>query len=310
VTAPASTRIRIANAPCSWGVMGGFDPALFPPFVQVLDQIVATGYEGTELGDWGYLPTEVATLAEELRCRNLAMVGALVPLALADAASHRRGLQTALRTARLLAACATGGDSSGPFVILTDANGADPVRAQHAGRIRPEQGLTPEQWRTFARGAELVARAVLEESGLRTAFHHHCAGFVETPQETDTLLGLTDPALVGLCYDTGHYAYAGGDALEGLRRYGERVWHVHFKDCYREIAARARREGWDYLRAVRNGVFYGLGGGDLDFAAMLHELRRRDYRGWIVVEDELSPGMGDPLKSAQRDRDYLRRLGI
>ena len=66
----------------------------------------------------------------------------------------------------------------------------------------------------------------------------------------------------------------------------------------------------DYFTAVRNGVFYGVGGGQVDFAALLAELRRRDYDGWIVVEDELPPGMGEPLESARKDRAYLKKLGI
>lgn len=298
----------IANAPCSWGVMSGFDASQFPPFAQVLDQIASTGYTGTELGDWGYLPTDPVRLNEELARRGLAMVGALVPLPLADQAAHKDGVRTALRTARLLAACPRA--VTGPFVILADANGSDAARVRCAGRIRPGQGLSTEQWRAFAQGAEAVARAVLEETGLRTVFHHHCGGFVETAEETDRLLELTDPALMGLCFDTGHYAYAGGDVVAGLRRLGGRVWHVHFKDCHAEIAECARREEWDYFQAVSRGVFYGLGRGDIDFAALLAELRSRAYDGWIVVEDELAPGIGEPRESARRDREFLRGLDV
>jgi inosose dehydratase len=85
---------------------------------------------------------------------------------------------------------------------------------------------------------------------------------------------------------------------------------VHFKDCHDDIAARARREGLDYFAAVRQSVFYGLGEGDIDFASVLNELRKRNYSGWIVVEDELPLGMGEPLESAHRDREYMRSLGI
>jgi len=303
--------MRIANAPCSWGVMTGFaSEAPFPPYGQVLDEIADTGYEGTELGDWGYLPMNARVLGAELAKRDLSMVGALVALPLADGSAHTDGVHAALRTARLLAAVAGDYPSPGPFVILADDNGGDAERTLHAGRINPDQGLTPEQWTTFAEGAEKVARAVRDETGLRTVFHHHCAGFIETPAETDRLLDLTDSSLLGLCLDTGHFVYAGGDARDGLRRYGERVWHVHFKDCHPAIAERARREEWDYFTAVRQGVFYGLGGGAVDFAGVLDDLRAREYAGWIVVEDELPPGMGDPASSARRDRELLRSLGV
>lgn len=301
--------IRIGNAPCSWGVMGGFDPATFPPYDQVLDEISTTGYEGTELGDWGFLPTDVDELKHALKARELAMLGALVPIRLADASEHGRGRDAALKTASLLAACATPGEAR-PFVILADANGTNDMRTKNAGRIRREHGLTDDEWKTFARGATEVARAVAGETGLRTVFHHHCAGFIETPAETERLLDMTPPDLLGLCFDTGHWAYAGGDPLEALRRYRERIWHVHFKDCHADVARQAREHEWDYFEALENQIYYGLGTGDIDFASLLAELRRTGYGGWIVVEDELPPGMGDPLQSARRDRAYLRRLGI
>ncbi len=292
--------------------MSGFgDEGGFPEYERVLDEIVKGGYEGTELGDWGFMPTDSQVLRPQLAQRGLELVGALVPWPLADASRHREGVEAALRTARLLAACAGGSASGGgPFVILADDNGADPVRTRFAGRIRPGQGLSAEQRGDFARGAERVARAVLDETGLRTVFHHHCAGFVETPEETERLLDATAPELLGLCFDTGHWAYAEGDPLGAMKRFGERIWHVHFKDCHDAIAAQARSQSWDYFTAVRRGVFYGLGEGDIDFASVLNELGKRNYRGWIVVEDELPPGMGEPLESARRDRAYMQTLGI
>lgn len=302
-------RIQIANAPCSWGVMGGFEEALFPPYQQVLDEVAETGYAGTELGEWGFLPTDPEALSTQLKARGLMMVGALVPVAFADARQHRTGVEASLRTARLLASCANQ-EQAGPFLILTDANGADPLRVKNAGRIRPEHGLSAEQWRTYAAGVDLVARAVREETGLSAVFHHHCAGYVETPEEIAELMERTDAGLVGLCFDTGHYAYGGGDALEGLRRFRPRIRHVHFKDCHPGVAVRARSEGWDYFQAVRGGVFYGLGGGEVDFAALLRELEAAGYLGWIVVEDEIAPGAGDPRERARLDREYLRRLGL
>jgi inosose dehydratase len=283
----------------------------FPAYESVLDDIAESGYEGTELGDWGFLPTDPEVLRPRLTRHGLEVVGALVPWPLADPLQHSEGVEAALRTARLLAACATDTASgSGPFVILADDNGADPVRTQFAGRIRPEHSLSGEQRQNFARGAERVAKAVHDETGLRSVFHHHCAGFVETPEETDRLLDATAPELLGLCFDTGHWAYAGGDPLDAVNRFGERVWHVHFKDCHDDIADRAKRQGWDYFTAVRNGVFYGLGQGDIDFASVLRELQTQNYSGWIVVEDELPPGMGEPLESARRDRAYMRSLGV
>jgi inosose dehydratase len=194
--------------------------------------------------------------------------------------------------------------------VLADENGADPVRTRDAGRIRAHQGLSDEAWSHFARGAEAVARAVRDETGLRTVFHHHCAGFVETPAEVETLLSRTDPELLGLCLDTGHLAFGGGDPLAMLRAEAGRVWHVHFKDCHPEVAAATRREELDYFEAVRRGVFCELGRGSIDFGAVVAELERVEYEGWIVVEQDVLPGMGTPAESALRNRRYLEGLGL
>ncbi len=155
-----------------------------------------------------------------------------------------------------------------------------------------------------------IARAVREETGLRTVFHHHCAGYVETPDEVATLMQHTDPTLLGLCLDTGHFVYGGGDPVDALRQYGDRIWHVHFKDCHPEIAAQARAQGWDYFEAVRRGVFCELGQGCVDFPAVVQMLRSQGYDGWVIVEQDVLPGMGTPKESAQRNRDFLTSLGL
>jgi inosose dehydratase len=310
-----SSAIRVANAPCSWGTLEVDAGGERIGYRQMLDELKDTGYVGTELGDWGFMPTEPAGLRSELAARGLAMVGAYVQVAFKDAAAHADGEERALRVARLLAAVAERGESDGaPFVILADDNGTDPVRTRFAGRVTPELGLSAAEWATFARGVERVAQAVRAATGLRTLFHPHCAGYVETPDEIARFAELTDPELVGFVLDTGHIAYgAGADGRAGeavLDRYGDRVRHVHFKDCDPAVAARARAEGWGYFEALGNGVFCELGRGCVDFPSFLAKLGARGYGGWIVVEQDVLPGMGTPRESAARNRAYLASLGL
>jgi len=297
--------IKIANAPCSWGVLEFDLEGQAAGFGQVLDEMQQTGYQGTELGDWGFMPTDPQALKAELETRQLEMLSAFVPVDLSNPGAHSAGVEVALRTARLLAAVA-----QQPFIVLADENGKNPVRTRNAGRVTPDLGLSPAQWQTFADGAQRVAGEVYDQTGVRTVFHHHCAGFVETPAEVETLLSLTDPQVFGLCFDAGHYMFGGGDPLEGLRRHADRIWHVHFKDCHPEIAARARAEGWDYFESVRQGIFCELGQGGVDFPALKAMLESNGYDGWIVVEQDVLPGMGSPKESAGRNRAYLRQIGL
>ena len=298
--------IQIANAPCSWGALEFDLDGKAATFDIVLDEMQQTGYAGTELGDWGFMPTDPSELKKELAKRNLALLGAFVPVALKDAGTHADGVAAALKVARLL----SGVEGDKPFIVLADDNGKIPERTKNAGRVKPEMGLTTGEWQTFAEGVERIAREVKKETGMRLVFHHHCGGYVETPAEIDTLLSLTDPSLVGLCLDTGHYQFAGGDPLKFLKQQGKRVWHMHFKDCQPDIAAQSRKEGWDYFKSVEKGVFCELGKGAVDFPAIKKELEAQGFAGWIVVEQDVLPGMGKPFDSTLRNREYLKSIGL
>jgi inosose dehydratase len=326
VTTSAKDRLeteRVGNAPCSWGTIedsiseaGGGGGSERVPYGRMLDELVATGYRGTELGDYGFMPTDPERLRAELEERGLTMLGAFEGVNLVDPAEHLPGRERVLRNARLLAGVADLGDPGWrPMLVLADDNGRDPERFAKAGRVTPEMSLSGEGWRTFARGAEEIARAVHGETGLATVFHPHCAGFVETPREIEALLELTTPEALQLVFDTGHFLYGTGSndaaqVLGALERYRERIAYVHFKDCDPEVATRAREQGWDYRRAVAEGVFCELGQGSVDFAAVLDKLRELGYDGWITVEQDVLPGMGSPRESARRNREYLRSIGL
>lgn len=299
-------KLQVANAPCSWGALEFDLDGKAAGYVQVLDEMAETGYAGTELGDWGFMPTDPVQLTGELKKRSLKLLGAFVPVNLSDPASHADGQANALRVGALLRA--VGGEQA--FIVLADENGKNEVRTKNAGRIHEGMGLTAAGWKIFGRGADQVARAVRDTHGLRTVFHHHCAGFVETPAEVDALMNATDPSLLGLCLDTGHYRFGGGDPMEAMEQYASRIWHVHFKDCHPEIAKDAARNGWDYFESVRRGVFCELGKGEVNFVAVVEELIRSQYNGWIVVEQDVLPGMGSPKACAAYNRDYLKSLGL
>lgn len=309
--------IRIGNAPCSWGSLEfeGMEGKGIG-YSQMLDELAGTGYVGTELGDWGYMPTDPAALTGEMTRRRLTLLGAFVPVALRDANAHGPGEARVLQVAKLLAEVhRLSGADTAPFLVLADENGSEPVRTANAGRINPSMSLDAAAWGTFGAGANRIAAAVKRETGLRTVFHHHCAGYVETPDEIARFLAETDPALVGLVFDTGHLVYGSGASdgrvvLDSLDRFADRIWYLHLKDCEPGVAAKTRAEGADYFQAVRRGVFCELGKGCVDFRAVLDWFRERDYRGWALVEQDVLPGMGAPRESALRNREYLRTLGV
>jgi inosose dehydratase len=302
--------LLVGNAPCSWGTLEHQDQSQSIPFNQMLDELVETGYTGTELGDWGYMPTDAARLSEELAKRNnVVMLGAYVPVAMKNPVTHGAGVVTAVRTAKLLAAVAT---TQAPYLVLADDAGTDPARTKLAGRVTAKDGLTKDEWKTFASGADRIAHTVFDETGLRTVFHHHCAGYVETPDEIATLLDMTSPDRLGLVFDAGHYVHGtggeDGDVIPALNRFKERIWYIHLKDLEPNVARRSREEEWDYFTAMRNGLYPELGKGCVDFPALLRWLAAREYKGYALVEQDILPGMGTPKESAARSREYLRSI--
>jgi inosose dehydratase len=177
--------------------------------------------------------------------------------------------------------------------------------------VTPDLSMSDDQWDAFATGADYVARRVMDETGLRTVFHPHIGTLVETADETRRLLETTDPSLLGLCLDTGHWMFGtGGDPVAAVAEFAERIWHVHLKDCDTDVVAASRANGWDGPTSVGHGVFCELGRGGIDFPGVLRALDRTGYAGWMVVEQDVLPGMGTPRESALRNLEYLRSIGV
>jgi inosose dehydratase len=300
----------VGNAPVSWGVYEADRPN--PPYTAVLDEIAEAGYEGTELGPYGYLPTEPKDLGRELRQRRLALGSSFVPLPLEDPSpeQRRRSVEKALRVGRLLA-------SQGVRELIV-ADDEDPQRARIAGRVPPDgrAGWSEAAWEEAVGTLHAVAAALRDQLGMRVVVHHHGGTFIETPDEIERLLRETDPELVGLLMDTGHLVYGGGDPLALLERHGDRVRYVHLKDLDADKLARVRREEIPMAAAWSSGLFCPLGQGVVDFPRVIERLRSKGYAGWTIVEQDVVPdGNGrlnpEPVESARRSRAYLReRLGL
>lgn len=301
-------RLRVGNAPVSWAVYEADRPN--PPFGQVLDQIAAAGYEGTELGPYGYLPTEPEALGRELGARGLLLGSSFVPVPLEAPSERARAVETCLTVGRLL------GTQGVTEVIVADDE--DHERARIAGRV-PADGSaswSASAWREAAATLHAIARSLRDALGMRVVVHHHAGTFVETPSEIDRLLAETDPDLVGLLLDTGHAVYGGAEPVDVVRRHGERIRYVHLKDARADELGRVRAQDVPMDEAWRRGVFCPLGEGVVDFPRLVEALRASGYAGWLIVEQDVVPDekgrlSPDPFESAKRSRSYLReRTGL
>jgi inosose dehydratase len=296
--------INIATGPVSWGVLMKDTPNV-PPWPQVLDEMQAAGYTGTELGPYGYLPLDTEQLRDELGKRGLTLCSAFTIVNLVDPQARSQEYDEAIITARFLSQMGC------EWIVLSDALFVNENRSRRAGRIRPEDGLNAERWQQFVANTNAFARRALDEFGLKTVYHPHVGAWVESRDEIERFLADTDPELVGFCLDTAHTTYGGHDPVEIARKWASRVRYLHIKECDKaKLQTVLAREG-DYFDAVTAGVFPELGKGSVDFPGLLDVLREMDFNGWAVVEQDILPDTGaDALASAKANREYLRKIGM
>ncbi|MER6444761.1 2-keto-myo-inositol dehydratase [Streptomyces venezuelae] len=297
---PALTRIRIGSAPDSWGVWFPDDPRQ-TPWERFLDEVADAGYEWIELGPYGYLPTDPARLAEETAKRGLRVSAGTVftglhhgPAVWEDTWEH---------VSRIAA--------------LTRAMGAAHLvvipsfwRDDKTGEVREDRTLTAAQWRELTSQTERLGREVRDRYGLRIVVHPHADTHIDTPENVARFLDATDPELVSLCLDTGHYAYCGGDSVQAVETFGERIGYLHLKQVDPRILAEVMAAELPFGPAVGRGVMCEPPSGVPALEPVLAAAQRLDVDLFAIVEQDMYPCPPDrPLPIARRTRAYLRSCG-
>ncbi len=288
---------RAGSAPVSFGVYGRPIATIADLPDRMLDAVARAGYAGCELGPPGFLGGPAET-AERFARRGLAAIGAYAPVHFAAGddvvAADLAGVD---RSCRELVAC------GGGIVILAD-EGSE-ILLSHPAHDR-DLALDDAGWRRLAQRAR-DAVELAQGYGLEVSFHPHISTYVEAPWEIERLLASTT---VGLTIDTGHLQLAGGDPVACLRAWRARVNHVHLKDVRVAVLDEARARGLTDFDAWWGDVCVPSGGGDVDLAGFLHELRAGGYDGWLVVEQDRAPlaTLADLEAAATEQRGNLEWL--
>ncbi|GAA2956982.1 sugar phosphate isomerase/epimerase [Streptomyces enissocaesilis] len=297
---PAPTRIRVGSAPDSWGVWFPDDP-LQVPWQRFLDEVAEAGYPWIELGPYGYLPTDPVRLADETSRRGLSVSAGTVFTGL------HRGPEVWDTTWARVAEVSE----------LTRAMGAEHLvvipsfwRDDRTGEVLEERTLTAAQWRTLARQTERLGREVRERYGLKIVVHPHADTHIDSEENVTRFLDATDSALVSLCLDTGHYAYCGGDSVELIETYGERIGYLHLKQVDPEVLAGVVADEVPFGPAVGRGVMCEPPAGVPALEPVLAAAGRLDVDLFAIVEQDMYPCPPDrPLPIARRTRRFLRSCG-
>jgi inosose dehydratase len=298
-----SERIQFASAPVSWGVQDDPGPAWKQPYEQILEEIVSAGYTGTELGPYGFFPTDPTVLNKTLQRFGLTMLSSFVPVPIAEPSRVEKVIEHVRRVGTLLSALGA------QLLVLADCQ--TPQRMEIAGRVPVDgsKSLTLAQWKHVGAVIRRVEQSAAE-FGLRVVFHPHVATFVETPMEVECLFDALAGTQVGLCLDTGHCVYGGGDPADEARKYRSALQYVHIKDIDARILGEVRRQKLNFEQAIGAGVFSRIGDGCIDFDGFFRFLVESRYSGWAIVEQDVIYGktIVAPVESMRASLSYLRNV--
>ena len=287
-------------APDSWGIWFPIDEQQVS-WSRYLDEVAAAGYRWTELGPFGYLPTDPEQLGQELGSRGLGLCGATIGGELSNAGA----LHEIERRLFELMALLDHFEDANSIVVLPES-----YSDFHTGKQIMPKEAEPDQWQQMVTTVNRLAEHAAAR-GYQTLFHPHADSWIEREEQIARFLDDTDSGRIGLCFDTGHHAYSGGDAVAFFRRYHARIPYLHLKSVDSEILAGARREGLAFAQAVARDVMCEPAEGIVDFKALREALRAVNFKGFAIVEQDMYPTAPDrPFPIAQRTFSYLTELGF
>jgi inosose dehydratase len=294
-------RFQFASAPDSWGVLDYPGPSWEQSYEKMLDEMEQAGYTGSELGPYGFFPTDPQVLRPQLERRKLKLLASFVPVKMTDPGASQAVMERIRKVGGLLAAL------KAPFLVIADDQSNE--RNEFSGRVYDKgcPTLTAEQWKHIGK---IVADAekVATEFGLDLVFHPHVATYIETPEECERFYDVTSHTNVGLCLDTGHCVYGHGDSVKEAEKYRDKLRFVHIKDCDVKVLEQARWNKWTFEEAIEHKVFTVIGEGNIDFPAFFRTLVKNGYSGWSVVEQDVKFGATPipPAQSIAASLKYLR----
>lgn len=297
---PISPISIVGTAPVNWNnddLPGWRTPV---PFLAMLDEMAAAGYSGTEFG--GDFFRDIARLSAELHKRQLRLAGSYQWLHLRDHEILEQEMVVLSDTLEILVGC------NSRDLIVADA--MSPHRIAIAGQVPADgsAGLDDDGWTLLSSGLRLVAEQATAQ-GVRVHYHNHVGTYVETPTEVDRLLLETTGDDIDLCFDTGHFAYGGGDPTAFIVEHRDRIGYLHLKDVSETVLADAKRQQWSFLDALRRIIFCEFGDGIVDIPQVIAALRAGGYSGWVIVEQDTSSRPS--TESATASRQFLReRCGL
>jgi inosose dehydratase len=293
-------KVDIGTAPDNWGVWFPSDPKQIP-WERYLDECAEAGYDITELGPFGYFPTDPDVLGKELEKRHLRLEAGFT---FQDFSNPEKWPDMEAET---IGACEVASAFGAKYHMLIGL----PYTDLFTGKQLQPANLDEDGWKRFIDHTNRCAEIVRDRFGMKSVLHPHTDTHVQNTEQMERYLEDTDTDLVDVCLDTGHHAYCDGDPVEFMRKWHHRIPYLHIKSVDLEVRDEIRREGISFAKAVEIDMFCELSCGVVDFRVFAEVLKEVDYNGVAIVEQDMYPCPFDkPMPIAKRNRDFLREIGI
>ena len=293
--------IKLANSPCSWGVDYA-DAASNPDWKKVTKEIVEAGYNYSELGPYGYMPTNVEEIQSHIDSINLKIVGGFIFDNLHISKEHDFINKKIIKTCDLLKKL------KAEFYVIIDH--LDVKRMTASGKNTIACQLDLSEYKLLVGFLKKISKICYENYGLKPVLHPHAGTYIENELEIENIINDVDFQYMGICIDTAHLYYCGVDACKTIQKYSNLIMHIHFKDVNQDVLNLVHNNNLDFDTAVKNQVFCPLGTGIINFKKIINLLNDINYNGYATIEQDIDPDEGlDPINYAMRSLSYLEKLG-
>ena len=287
--------IKLGIAPIAWTNDDMPDLGAENTFEQCVSEMALAGFEGCEVGN--KYPKDTATLKKALDMRGLSIANQWFSSFVLTKPMEEVEKE-------FIAQC-----------NFLKAMGAKRIGASEQSYSIQGQMNTPvfdckyvmndKEWEKFAKGMNRLGE-IANSMGISLVYHHHMGTVVQTAEDVDRMMEMTDKDKFSLLFDSGHLAYCGQDYLAVLKKYADRVKHVHLKDIRPDVVKKVKEQKLSFLQGVREGAFTVPGDGCIDFAPIFEILDKANYQGWMIVEAEQDPAKANPFEYALKARKYIK----
>lgn len=287
--------IKLGIAPIAWTNDDMPELGAENTFEQCISEMALAGFAGSEVGN--KYPRNTEVLKKALNLRGLKIASAWFS-AFLTTEPFEKTKESFIKHRDFLY-------EMGAKVIVVSEQGHSIQGIENKRLFRDKPYFTDEEWLKLSQGLNELGK-LAQEKDMYIVYHHHMGTGVQTTEEIDRLLSMTDEKLVYLLYDTGHLYFSGEDALDILKRHLPRIKHIHLKDVRKSVAEKVKSAQLSFLKGVREGVFTVPGDGCINFIDIFKVLSGSNYEGWMIVEAEQDPAIANPLEYALFARKYIK----